>query len=494
MLGRQTAVGGLMMVGARVISRVLDLATMLVLARILRPNDFGLVAIAMSLVSILEAVLELPVNQALLCQQDITRAHYDTAFTLSMLRGLVLSAVLVLAAWPFARIYGDDRLVWLVCILSLGPASRGLASPCLVRFQKNMSFWRDFIIELCGKLLGFTVSVGVAVLTGSYWSIAAGIVAFPVAMMIVSYCLAPYRPRLSLGELRVFSSFLGWMSAAQVFSAVNWQSERLLLGKLRSNAELGLFSAANDMSNIPTLALFVPIQRPLLAAFSKVQTDLPRLARSYQTACCAIAAIGLPVLVGESLVAEPAVRLVLGEKWLGAIPLLRWLSLSLIPALFTLPSIPLVMTFNQTKVFFRRNMLECCIKMPLLLVGAIGFGFAGVIGARVIAEISADLFSMLVVRRLLGLSVRQQMFVSWRSMVATLVMVPPVMVALSVTRPDAGLIDTGVSLCAAVSAGAAAYLLASWVLWVLSGRPAGIEATALGALSGMFPRKLRTTA
>ncbi|MBV8093279.1 MAG: lipopolysaccharide biosynthesis protein, partial [Acetobacteraceae bacterium] len=375
MLGRQTAFGGILLVGSRLATRLLDLATMLVLARILRPADFGLVAIATSLVQVVEAVLELPLNQALVRLPEISRAQCDTAFTLGAVRGLVLSFILFVAAWPLSQIYGDDRLFWLVCALTVGPVMRGLGNPSFAHFHKNMSFWRDLIVELTGKLLSFTIGIALAFLTDSYWAIAAGIIAFPTGITITSYLLKPYRPRFTLSELPVFSGFLGWMTAAQVLMALNWQSERLLLGKLKSNAELGLFSAANDMANIPMLAFLVPLQRPLLAALAKLGNDRQRVASSYQTTSSAIVAIGLPLLVGESLLAEPAIRLVLGVKWLGAVPLLRWLPLSLIPALFTAAAVPLLMSTGKTHVFFRRNLIEFCVKMPLLFAGAIAFGF-----------------------------------------------------------------------------------------------------------------------
>jgi len=137
-LGRKTVVGSSAIIGARIVSRLFDTATMVILARVLQPTDFGIVAIAASLVAVTEAMLELPVHQGLLRLSEISRAQNDTAFTLSAMRGLLLTTLLLLAAWPFARFYGDGRLIPLVCFLSLGPVARGLISPHLARYQKRM--------------------------------------------------------------------------------------------------------------------------------------------------------------------------------------------------------------------------------------------------------------------------------------------------------------------------------------------------------------------
>ena len=263
-LGRRTASGGILMVAARLTTRLIDLVMMLVLTRILVAADFGLVALALSLVSVADAVLDLPLNTALLRLPEITSAHYDTAFTISILRAMVLAAIIVLAAWPFSVAYGDSRLILLACVLSLSPIARGLTSPRLAEFQKKMSFWRDFSVEITGKLVSFVVGTVVAIATHSYWAIALITVTYPLAMVAESFRLAPYRPRLTLSRVSAFWDFVGWMSLSQVISAFNWQLDRLLLGKLRPLTEVGLFSTSTDLASIPFAAIFGPVMRPLL--------------------------------------------------------------------------------------------------------------------------------------------------------------------------------------------------------------------------------------
>jgi PST family polysaccharide transporter len=495
-IGRQTALGGLLMVGARLLTRFIDLATMLVLARLLVPSDFGLVAIAVSAVVIVESAVELPLNQALMRLAAVTPAHYDTAFTLAALRVSLLVAIILAGAAPFARFYGDDRLFALVCVLAIGAAARGLTSPCLAEYQKAMSFWRDFVIQLGGKILGFAVGAGAAMATHSYWSIAAGSVTYPLVAIVGSYCFAPYRPRFSLSEMPAFAGFVGWMTAGHVISALNWQSERLLLGKLQDKADLGLFATASDLSLIPITALFGPMIRPLLAGFSLIRDDPARLTRSYQHVSSAVMALGLPLLVGENLLAEPAIRVVLGDTWMGAVAPLQWLSLSLIPGLFGLASIPLVMSSGETKIFLKRNTLEICVKLPLLIAGAVEFGFVGVAAARAVSEAAAALYCMAAVRRLIGLSVGAQLLAPWRSFVATLVMAPAVIVCVRGLTPSQGApfsgLQGGFDLLAMIAAGGATYGAALGVLWLASGRPRGVEAMAVDAALAMITRARRT--
>ncbi len=495
MIGHRTAMGGMLLVGARLITRVIDLATMLVLARLLVPTDFGLVAIAMSAVAIVKSALELPLNQALVRLPLVSRAQYDTAFTLAVLRVLAVDAVILLGAAPFAQFYEDPRLFALVCVLAIGASARGLTSPRMAEYQRDMSFWRDCVLLLGSKCLGFVVGATTAVVTHSYWAIAAGAITWPLTIVTSSYCFAPYRPRFSLAELSSFSGFVGWASAAQVISAVNWQSERLLLGKLQPKASLGLFTTASDISLIPVMAFFGPMIRPLLAAFSLVRNDRARLARSYQHVSAAIMTVGLPILVGECLVAEPVIRLVLGPAWLGAGPLLQWLSLSVIPALFALAAIPLVMSVGETRIFLERNAIEFCVKFPILIVGGIAYGFMGVVAARAVSETVAALFCMRAVRRLVGLSVAAQLLGSWRCFVATMVMVPVVIAALRWPATGQGAtlggLQGALNLAVVAGLGAASYGTALLALWLVSGRPEGVEAMLVNVITGLRARVRR---
>ena len=359
-----------MLIASRLVARCIDLVTLLVLARLLSPADFGLVAIAMSVIMITEAVLELPLWQALV-RLPMTRPHLDTAFTLGLLRSLVVVLILFAIAWPAARIYGEDRLIPLICALAFAPASRSLGSAGMIEYAKNLDFSREFVLEFTGKIVAFIISVSLAWWTRSYWSLAAGTIAAPITMVILSYVLAPYRPMLTLQKWRAFASYLGWSSASQAVNAFNWQIDQLLLGRLVSPIELGRFSMAANLAILPSQVIVSRVQSPLMVAFSHIRKDRHRLTRAYQNSATTMVAAGIPLMVGTSMVSEPLVRLILGGQWVEAAPILRWLSLAAIPIFFFAPLVPLSMALNRAKIFLRLTLLELVFKLPIVVVGAV---------------------------------------------------------------------------------------------------------------------------
>jgi O-antigen/teichoic acid export membrane protein len=475
MLAHKTAYASLVLIITRLITRFSDLITLLVLAHELKPADFGLVALAMSLMLIAESIFELPVADALLRLDHLERSHLDTAFTISLLRSLAVMLGLCLLAWPFALFYQDPRLVPLILLLSLGQGMRGLQSPELIGYAKALSFWRSSVIELSGKAMSLLIAVSLVLITHSYWAIPAGTVAAPVTTVAVSFCVAPYRPRFSLANWRYFANFFGWTSLGQIIKSVNWQSDIMFLGRIAGSVELGLFTTASNLSSIPLFAVLGPIYRPLLASLASVKNDPAKLRRAYQLTSTAAITIGLPMLVGESLLAKQIIQVLLGPHWLAAARMMNYLALSIIPGLFALPFGPMVIALNQAQYFVHRNMFEFFVKLPILIIAGLTFGLFGIIAARVISEIAVAIYCAVLARRLIGIGIYRQIMGPWRSVVSTLFMAAGVTFLNSQLHSLSFSIPPILLLAFLTCAGGAIYMTALALLWHYSGRPAGIE-------------------
>lgn len=469
------------MVSARLLSRIIDLCAMLILARLLSPVEFGLAAIAMTIVTILEAALELPLSQALVQLPSIAPHQLNTAFTISLIRGVLLCCLCTALSEPFAHWYGHPELSLLIQALSLAPAARGIQNPRLAEYAKALNFKYEFYAELAGKAAAFIAASIVAWLFKSYWAIAFCTITAPLVTTLLGYALLPYRPRLTLRDWRLFSGFLGWISLSQIISALNFQSDQILLGKLMPATRLGLFTTANNLTSIPIAALFGPVLRPLLSAFAMIRDDAARLRESYQRAASAVVMIGLPLLAGQAAVAQPLVLVLLGPKWAEAAMLLKWLSISLIPYLFGILLTPLGMALGQTKELFWRNAVQLLVKLPLLIFGAIHYGFAGVIAARLVSETVTAMFCMASVRKLCGLPLSTQFFVNWRAFLSCFLMLGVVLGLDSALHFPLTLLAQAIRLALLSSVGAVTYGCCLLLTWHFSGRPPGLEETALRA-------------
>jgi hypothetical protein len=199
---KRLAVGAIWTAGGRVVINLIALAGMLVLARLLTPEDFGLVAIATILFAIINSVTELSSAAALIQHKDPQREDYDTAWTLNVLRALLVSVALCISAYPAAAIYGDDRLIAIMYVLGAVALLGGLANPRLVEFRRRLSFHQEIFIELATRTVGFVVGATIAYVFRSYWALVIASLAAQVAGLALSYALIPFMPRPSLTHWR----------------------------------------------------------------------------------------------------------------------------------------------------------------------------------------------------------------------------------------------------------------------------------------------------
>jgi O-antigen/teichoic acid export membrane protein len=481
----RTIHAGLWTVGARLASRLVDFLTLLVLARFLGPADFGLVATAMTLIFIVEAVLELPLTSALLRLPVITPRAFSTAFTLGLLRGLLVAGLMAALAWPIARIYGDDRLVLLICTLALAPATRGLLSPRMILFEKAMDFRRRGSLELIGKTVAATVAISIAVTTKSYWAITAGTVMTPTVMMICSYAMAPMRPRLTLADWPLFADLIGWNFVSQTITAINWQIDRILLPRFIDVASFGRFAAANDLSQLPHQAIAAPAAGPLMAAFVAAR-EKGRIKEAYLSSSASLILVLMPIYVFMAMFSGPVIQVLLGPHWDGASPILAGLAIAGLLGLPSIPMPPLVMVLNQSRSLAVRSVIELLVRVPLSLVGVTLFGVAGAVVARAGGSIAISVSSMALVRSVAGLSILDQLRVSVRPVASIL----PSILVLALCKlyfnfeQDLYLafFASGILFCLT-------YAIFVYAFWVLAKRPGGVEASAFRILSKFLSRR-----
>lgn len=422
MLSGKAIKGAAWLVVSRFLGRSIDFVTLIILARILTPEDFGLTALAMTLILTADMVLEVPIIQALLRHQHFDDKDLDTGFTLGLLRSLLLMLVILCAAWPFAQFYGDTRLFPLMLVLALGPFMRGLSSPAMVRFARNLSFHQTFITEVTGKVIAFVVAVAVVRSGGGYWAIAANSVVAATVTVMGTYVLAPFRPSLSLSRFSRFAGFSGWFSLNQVLAALNWQLDRFLLGRFVPVESLGKYAIASDLSVFPTQSAVGPAMHAVMAAFSSINTDLDRLRQSFLKTARFVLMVSAPICIGLSVTSDLVVRIVLGDGWMGAAPMLQILSLAVLPTVYYQVLHAFSLALGRPSYLVQISLIEFLFRLVLIPTGFFLMALSGVLYARLLIGAVLFLVYLVYVRLLGGIGLRSQLLNLWRVALAGAVM------------------------------------------------------------------------
>jgi O-antigen/teichoic acid export membrane protein len=469
---------------SRLLVNAIGLVSTLLLARLLLPEDFGLVAIAESIFALIGAITELSLVHSLIQQKDPRSYHYDTAWTLNVLRGLLLAILLAGLGFPIAHIYGDERLVDLFLVLSAATFIGGFENPMLVTFTRKLIFWHDFALKVASKFVGFLVAIGIAYIYQSYWALVVGSLAAQVTVVIVSYVVRPYRPRISFRGYRDLFSFSVWLTLSNGIQTANWRLDPVLLGLFVPSGTVGQFTVGNRLAYLPVKEGLGPIRSLFFPAFSRMQDDVHRLRHAYLNGQGMVCLLAWPIGIGFALVAAPLVELALGAKWLPAVPVIQ--ILALLSALeVSESSQPLAMALNRTKDVFRRDARVFLIRIPLVVMGLfIGIStelgaLMGIVVGRVVSGLINVALNMRLVAILGGLSVRQQISVIARPFLASGVMGGAILAVVYqqnlFTQEGASIQE--ISLMIGIAA--PLYVVALFFLWLAVGQPDGAERTYL---------------
>jgi O-antigen/teichoic acid export membrane protein len=473
-LSRRTSRASFWAISGRLLGKLIDLATFVVLSHYLTPHDLGLVAIAMTAVFVIEAVLDLPIAAALIRVRDPDEALFQTALTLGILRGIAIAVLLAGLSIPIASFYHEPQLVPVILVLSLAPALRGMISPKMIVFARNFDFTKDFTLDICAKSASFLVAFFTAAIYGSYWAIAAATVTAPCVMLIVSYVIAPMRPVLNLSAWPLLANTIGWNSLAQIISALNWQLDRILLPRFISISDFGRFAVATDLAAVPHQTLSQPIVRPLIAAFATVEPgeDMRAL---FKKASGAYFLLVAPVFLAIALVATPLLRTMLGPQWMDAGWILSWLAINAILALPGNLIYPLAMRLDLTRFIALKMGIEFLVRLPLTGVGIWLFGITGALAAQTITAFLILSVSAWSVHRMIGLTSYGFLSAFARPAIA----VAACLLGFYCFRDILVLTDhslhDNLNYVAATGLGVCFYGATILTVWALAGRPDGAE-------------------
>ena len=482
-LGRQMAKGAAWTVSTRFAIRAIGLVSIVILARLLVPEDFGLVALATLFYGLLEVMGQFSFDVVLIQNQSADRRHYDTAWTLSVLRNLVLAGVLVAGARYAAGFFEEPRLQAILYWLALAAFIEGFANIGVVDFRKELRFHKDFAFMVGAKLGMFAVAVPLAFLWRDYWALVAGIVAGAFAKVALGYLMHPYRPRVSLAKWREIMGFSKWLLLNNILGFIRQRSDTLIIGKIAGAQSLGLYTIAYEISNLATTELLAPIRRALLPGYAKLTADSELLKKGFVDTLAVILLIASPIAAGIGMTADPLVRVVLGKHWLEAIPLIEVLSVYGIISVFAANTFPVYIALARPRIITALFCVGILVVVPLLIWGT---NRAGAYGAALAITGTSGLLMFVnlgVAIRIVGTNWVEIFGAVWRTALAVVAMAVAVR-GLQVYWPlPMTIFSNALLLAACIVVGGTAYTSVHLGLWRLAGSPKGAEWHVLDALS-----------
>lgn len=489
--GGRIAKGAAWMVGARMADRFIGVVSTVVLARLLTPADFGLVAMAMSVIGLIELASAFGFEVSLLRTASPTRAQYDTVWTLNVLFGVGCGVAMAIAALPTAHYYGDDRLIKIMLVLAAAWVMGSFGNVGVVDFQRTLNFAKEFQILMAKRLTGFTVTIGLAVLTGSYWALIAGSVTARLTELALSYLWHPYRPRFSLEASRGIFSFSIWIFVYKIAAFGNVRAADFVLGRARGAAELGVYRLGEEIGHLPGTELIAPLNRALLPGMSQM-IEGGRPTRELVLAATGVVAVMLfPACLGISAISDPLVRVMLGAKWLETVPVLQVMALNAVFVALWANQHTMLFAVGSPKLPALVSIARLFVFAPSVFLVVKEFGAQGVANAALGSSIFALSLGLFVGLPLLGVRFIEYVGALWRPGLAAVLMWVAVRWTVSATEFAAFTTFESARLAAGIGVGVAAYGAALTGLYIICGRPEGAERLLIDRFAPMLRRWIR---
>jgi PST family polysaccharide transporter len=301
-----------------------------VLARLLTPGDFGLVAMALVVLGLFQIAGELGLPAATVQTPEIDRAKLTSLFWLQVSLGVALALALAGSAPLVARLYGEPRLVAVVGALSAVLWLRALGYPQIALLRRRMRFAAYAVSELSGVLAGFAAGCALAIGGAGYWALVGQQLAGAAVATGAAWGFSSWRPErlLRWAGVRDLVGFGARLTASTLFAYGARSLDRLLIGSLFGDVALGLYATPQRLQERASDLAAVSIARVAPGVLSRLQAEPDRYRRAYRQALLYGLSVSAPVPAFLCVDAGPLVATLLGPQWLDAIPIFRLLAVA----------------------------------------------------------------------------------------------------------------------------------------------------------------------
>ncbi len=460
-LGKKTAQGvlwNLMSFGG---SKVLTFVTTIILTRLLVPESFGQVALALVTITGLEAIGSLGIGAALIYQRDNIERAANVAFSISIAMGLVLWATTTLAAPFIGSYFGDPGVAALLRVLAFVFIIQSLGSIHNSLLSKELSFKRKLLPDLSRTLVKGGASITLALLGWGPWSLIWGQLLGEIATTVALWIVQPFRPRfvwdIQLGRVMLLYGLQ--IIAVETMAVLYTNVDYVIVGKVMGTADLAIYRQAFMVADLLIISLCWITARVLFPSYSKLSHDLGALRKGFLVTLRYIALVTIPLGFGLWAVAPLFVRTIFTEQWYGMIPLLQWLALRAAMDTLSFNAGSVFKAIGRPVIISKLIVVRLLILVPILLV-AVRFGVIGVAVGQLCMAIIAGLLDFGMVKRVINVSFRD----IFKSIQAALVAALGMGVAVWLFVSNSPNIWPGFALAGAVCIGIIMYAALLWVI------------------------------
>jgi len=386
-IGGKSIRGGVSTMTAQGIVFFLNMGRTVVLARLLTPQDFGVIAMVTVIIGFAEMFKDAGLSMATVQKKEITKEQISTLFWINLLISIILGLVIAGSAPLIASFYGRQELIAVTLALAFPFIIRGIIIQHQALLNRHMRFGILALEKVLSTIVGLIVAIVLASMGMKYWALIGSFIAIAITNLLVTFYFCPWLPgkpsrRTGARQMLIFG---GHLTAFNIVNYFSRNADNILIGKFIGAYELGLYNKAYQLFLFPLSQIRNPIKRVAMPALSSLQNQHVRYLKYYLIVIDFIATVSIPISVYLVLEAKFIILTILGEQWIESIPVFRTLAIVGIisPVVGTRGLV--LMSLGYSKRFFYLGLILAIGNITSFILG-LPFGIIGVATAYVIAQ------------------------------------------------------------------------------------------------------------
>lgn len=370
-LGRQTVRGGAWSTVGQLIKSIIEIASFPILARLLTPDDFGLVGMAVAVTGFLAMFKDMGLTMATIQRKQITHAQVSALFWINAGLGFLMTVVAALSAWGLAWFYDQPELVGITLALAVAFAFNGLTVQHEALLKRKMLFGRLVAVEAVALTASVATAVILALLGWGYWALVGQSVVLALVTFVGVWMAIGWRPSWP-AKAEGLKSLLFFGFNLTGFSFVNYFARNLddvLIGRFNGAGQLGLYQQAYKIFKVPLTQINMPVSKVAVPALSRLTDQPARYRAAYRSVLEKLLMITLPLgalLIGAH---DWLILAILGEQWAEAAPIFAMLSISIFAQAIGNTTGWLFISQNRTAEMFRWGFIGAGTAIISFIIG-----------------------------------------------------------------------------------------------------------------------------
>lgn len=382
----------------------------IILARLLMPEDFGLLAIITILIQISQTFIDCGFTNALIQKKDRSQEDYSTVFLFNLALSIGFYFILFLTSPLVSLFFNEPRLATLIRVVGLNLIIGAVASVHKTRLTIELCFKIQSIISLISAIISAIVSIWLAFHGFGVWALVILTLLNTSIQTIQIYLFIRWRPSLlfSRNSFQLLFSYSSKLLGASLIHLLYRNIYPIIIGKKFNSIDLGYFNRADTLASYGPLTFGTIVSRVAFPIFSRIQDNEATLGKAYSKYIIFTSLLIFPIMIGLIILARPLTIVILKEQWLPMVPMFQILCIDWMFEHLNMINLNVLYVKGRSDIAFRNEILKKSLAIIIFLI-SIKWGIIGICWGRVIYGCIAIYINSYYTKRLIGLSLLEQL-------------------------------------------------------------------------------------